>query len=109
MSASKGSAMFHKLKVGPMKKLYKYCTPQTISLAGGVPMERIFPFATANIELRDQSKFTVSSGSSLHLNYSRGDGVPALRDWIQNHIKSLHQPVVESSSCMTVSDLIRSY
>jgi hypothetical protein len=64
----KGSGIFQRLKIGPMKKLYQYYTPSSINLAGkvetgrdpssdvviiliaicynagGVPMDKCFPF-----------------------------------------------------------------
>jgi DNA-binding transcriptional MocR family regulator len=108
MSSSRlGSAMFHKLKVGPMKRLYKYYTPDSINLAGGVPMESIFPFTSLDVSLSNGESFRVSSPPSgqqygLHLNYNRGDGLPPLRDWIKEHVNKLHNPNVSFQTCMTV-------
>ena len=100
--SKKGSELFNRLKVGPMKRLYKYYTPTAINLAGGVPMDRIFPFKEIGVQLPGGDMYHVKSGSNLHLNYNRGDGIPQLRDWIQNHVQVLHNPPREFQTCVTV-------
>jgi DNA-binding transcriptional MocR family regulator len=101
-ASSKGSAMFQRLKVGPMKRLYKYYTPDAINIAGGVPMDKIFPFREIGVELAGGSSFKIQNASTLSLNYNRGDGIPHLRDWIRNHVQALHSPKKEFNSCVTV-------
>lgn len=115
-----GSDIYSKLKIGPMKRLYKYYTPGAINLAGGVPMERIFPYegitfhlskdfslpssslSSKNNDSADINNYSIVNGKTLSLNYLRGDGMPPLRDWILNHVKELHSPLIPYNSCMTV-------
>jgi aromatic amino acid aminotransferase I len=120
-----GSDIYNKLKIGPMKRLYKYYTPGAINLAGGVPMERIFPFEGITFHLSKKislpsspttsslsssssndsveiNNYNIEKGSTLSLNYLRGDGMPTLRDWILNHVKELHSPLISYNTCMTV-------
>lgn len=76
-----------------MKRLYQYYTADAINLAGGVPMDSCFPFETIDITLQDGTKFAIGgkgNGNTLSMNYLRGDGVPAVRDWIQAHVAKLH-------------------
>lgn len=96
--------IYNELKVGPMKRLYQYYTADAINLAGGVPMDSCFPTKSIDVTLGDGSVINASLGSNLHLNYMRGDGTPALKDWIKSHVASLHSIPAESShnTCMTV-------
>lgn len=87
--ASKASAMCNRLKVGPMKRLYKYYTPGAVNFAGGVPMDSSFPLRKLNVELSCGEKIYLSQGQGLSLNYQRGDGIPELRDWVCANLGSI--------------------
>jgi len=105
-SASNGSEVYHELKIGPMKRLYKYYTKDTVNLAGGVPMERCFPFQSINVQTCDltspKGSYELTKGKDLYLNYLRGDGINELKEWINNHMKKLHPAKVDYGTCMTV-------
>ena len=94
--------LYDNLKVGPMKRLYKYYTPEAINLAGGVPMDSIFPTKEVTVTLFDKKQVKVELGQNLYLNYQRGDGVPGLRDWIKSHVSTLHGANDHSATCMTI-------
>ncbi len=101
--AEKVSSIFKKLKVGPMKRLYKYYTAGSINLAGGLPMDSTFPIASMNVRLNDSSSFEMQRGKDLFLNYHRGDGLPPMKQWIQKHVEELHAPPCNSTdTCITV-------
>jgi DNA-binding transcriptional MocR family regulator len=86
----RASLVSQRLKVGPMKRLYKYYTPDSINLAGGVPMDSTFPIEGLAVKLSHNEDFTLTRGKNLSLNYLRGDGMPSLRDWVQSHMSKLH-------------------
>lgn len=96
------SALAQRLKVGPLKRLYKYNTPQSINMAGGLPMEKCFPFSQIDVKLNGGDSYTLDKGSNLVLNYHRGSGIPALADWMTSHVKQIHKPTVGHQTCMTV-------
>ncbi len=100
----KGSAVFNKLKVGPMKRLYQYYTPTAVNLAGGVPMDSIFPIDKVQVTTTQGTEFSLEKNSgTLLLNYQRGDGIPGMKTWIQSHVSELHhRDTLHFSSCMTV-------
>jgi len=100
--SSKTSAIFSRLKVGPMKRLYKYYTPEAINFAGGVPMDSSFPIKKLNIHLDTEENIEIAVGNGLSLNYIRGDGIPELKEWVQNHVKSIHSPPSDFGTCVTV-------
>ena len=101
--SGRASALFTKLRVGPMKRLYKYYTPTAVNLAGGVPMERIFPFESVIANLTGGSSFQIGkSTKDLSMNYLRGDGIPELKDWINVHLSNVHKPSIKFESCATV-------
>jgi DNA-binding transcriptional MocR family regulator len=85
------SLVNQRLKVGPMKRLYKYYTPDAINLAGGVPMDSTFPIEKLAVNLSHNEEFELIKGKNLSLNYLRGDGMPSLRDWVQSHMTKLHK------------------
>lgn len=98
-----GSDLYHRLEVSPLKNLYRYHTDKTISFAGGIPFDSIFPFQKIEVTLNsDSSSFSLDNGSSLALNYMRGDGIPKLREWILNHVKSLHTNTYHFNCCCTI-------
>src|SRR5438067_736546 len=71
--------LYHRLRIGPIKKLYKYITPTATSLAGGSPMDSTFPFSNVTVQVKsyDEGKdqFTLQNSKDLKLNYHRGDGI----------------------------------
>lgn len=96
------SAVYNKLKAGPMKRLYKYYTPTSINLAGGLPMNSTLPFESVQVNLPNNDSYRVDRGTTLAINYQRGDGMPALKEWINSHVKSVLKPVKEVSNCVTI-------
>jgi DNA-binding transcriptional MocR family regulator len=105
------SDLYHRLRIGPIKKLYKYIVPGVTSLAGGSPMDSTFPFQSVTVNVKGlNSKGTSSSSTSfslenskdLKLNYHRGDGIPQLKEWLIDHIKEVHSPSIEYDVCPTV-------
>ncbi len=57
-----------------------------------------------SINSKGSSTFSVSrASSSLMLNYQRGDGIPAMSEWIKKHVTKLHRrDEKEFNSCVTV-------
>jgi DNA-binding transcriptional MocR family regulator len=102
-AAAKASQTFQRLKPGPLKKLYKYYTPEAVNFAGGVPMDSIFPIHSIKIA-NESEEFEVNrSNGSLMLNYHRGNGIPSLREWIQNHVAKVHNRQGQGfDTCMSV-------
>jgi DNA-binding transcriptional MocR family regulator len=95
--------LYHRLRIGPIKKLYKYITPTATSLAGGSPMDSTFPFSGVTVQLKEPGdQFSLENSKGLKLNYHRGDGIPPMKEWVVNHIKSVHNPPVEFDVCPTV-------
>lgn len=96
------SAMYKRLKINPIKALYKYYTPHNINLAGGIPVESCFPFKSMTVSLDDGSSYTVEKGADLHLNYHMSDGIPPLREWAFKHVTDIHSPPFEHKVTLTV-------
>jgi len=96
--------LFSKLKTGPMKRLYKYYTPEAVNIAGGVPMDSVFPTKKVSVTLEDGKQIDCTLGDNLMMNYQRGDGTPGLRDWISSHVAEVHNVPANSGSatCMTI-------
>ncbi len=99
---TKTSAVYKALKVGPMKRLYKYYTPTSVNLAGGVPMDSCFPFESVTVNLAGNDSYTLNRSSSLLINYQRGDGMPVIKEWITSHLINVHTPPTVFGSCVTV-------
>ena len=89
---SKGSDIYHRLQVAPLKRLYsQFCSPDAINFCGGLPQHSLFPFEKIAVAINENENFFLSNGSpSLSLNYTRGDGIPELREWIYTHTKKIH-------------------
>ncbi len=64
-------------------------------------MDSTFPIKKIGIELESHDRVELTLGKDLSLNYLRGDGIPALRDWVREHVNRLHQPQ-DFSTCITV-------
>jgi DNA-binding transcriptional MocR family regulator len=98
--------LYDRLRIGPIKKLYKYITPTATSLAGGSPMDSTFPFSNVTVQVKSygegKEQFTLHNSKDLKLNYHRGDGIPALKDWVVDHVKTVHNPPKPFDVCPTV-------
>lgn len=101
-TTGKTTSIANKLKVGPLKKLYKYMTPEAISLAGGLPMDTCFPFKSVDVNLEGGEHFHLENSKTLLMNYTRGDGIAPLKTWVTEHVKQLHNPRAGTESCVTV-------
>lgn len=97
------SDLYQRLKVGPIKKIYKYITPSVTSLAGGSPMDSTFPFQQVTVQLKTPGdQYTLTNSKDLKLNYHRGDGLPELKSWLLNHVQNVHKPRQTVDLCPTV-------
>eukprot|EP01040_Poterioochromonas_malhamensis_P017526 gene17526-20178_t len=101
-TTGKTTSVANKLKVGPLKKLYKYMTPEAISVAGGLPMDTCFPFKSIDVNLEGGEHFHLENSKTLLMNYTRGDGIAPLKTWVTEHVKQLHNPREGTESCVTV-------
>jgi hypothetical protein len=103
-SAMPTTELFSKLATGPMKRLYQYYTPEAVNIAGGVPMDSVFPMKSVSVTLADGREISCKLGNDLMMNYQRGDGTPGLRDWISKHVREVHNVPANSGSgtCMTI-------
>ena len=107
----KVTTLYSKLAVGPLKGLYKYLTPTAISLSGGIPLDSCFPFHNVVVNLYDKSvhsngansTYSLTNGKDLLLNYHRGDGIPTMKKWIDEHVHEIHRPIYSPvDSCVTI-------
>jgi 2-aminoadipate transaminase len=98
--------LYHRLQKGPIKGIYKYLTPTVVSLAGGLPMTSVFPFTTVSVQVKTyddgKDQFTLQNPEDLKLNYHTGDGIPAMKEWILDHVKTVHHPPAAFDVCATV-------
>lgn len=102
MGPARTSAMFKRLKISPIKALYKYYTPNNINLAGGIPLEATFPFKNMTIGLDDGSSYSVEKGGDFHLNYHMSEGIKPLKEWALQHINTVHSPPFQHNLSLTV-------
>ena len=96
--------LYSQLKTGPLKRLYKYYTPDAVNIAGGVPMESCFPMKSVTVDIGSNTHIKCE-GDTLFLNYLRGDGVPPLREWILSHVSDVHNSSPSGgtvNTCMTI-------
>ena len=95
--------LFSQLKTGPLKRLYKYYTPDAVNIAGGVPMDSSFPMKAVTVDIVGGKQIRCE-GNNLFLNYQRGDGVPVLRDWVRKHVSTVHNSNsdVGVNTCLTI-------
>lgn len=104
--STKGSALFHRLKVSALKQLFtQYCTPEATNFCGGLPQPAIFPLQEVHCLQTDGISYDVINNQSLYLQYSRGDGVKELKEWIQTHTNQLHPPASSRpahSTCISI-------
>ena len=97
-----GSALFHRLEVSALKRLFsKHCTPDSLNLCGGLPLPAVFPIQSLEASF-DQHSSLLHVPNDLHLNYMRGDGFPELKQWIQRHMEQLHPSPRPFATCMSI-------
>jgi DNA-binding transcriptional MocR family regulator len=96
------SEVYRQLKVGAIERLSKFYTPTSINLAGGIPMDSAFPFESLQVNLSNNDSYKIEKGSSLDINYQRGDGMPELLGWIKEHVKKVLKPCQEVFNCVTI-------
>jgi DNA-binding transcriptional MocR family regulator len=99
------SEVFKKLRINPIKALYKYYTPHNINLAGGIPLESCFPFKSMQVNLdgEDESDgYTLTKGDDLYLNYHMSDGIVPLKNWAKGHVQSIHSPPFSHEVTLTI-------
>jgi DNA-binding transcriptional MocR family regulator len=65
-------------------------------------MDSTFPIESMTVNLINNESIELTRGKNLSLNYLRGDGMPALRDWVKGHMTKLHHPVGEFNSCVSI-------
>jgi aromatic amino acid aminotransferase I len=101
----RASGLYSRLRIGELKKLYKYYTPTSINLAGGLPMESTFPFDEMSIKMpqSDEPVNLSLKNKNLFLQYHRGDGIGDLKEWAKKHVASIHgSHCAEAETCLTV-------
>lgn len=98
------SELANRLRLGPMKRLYKYYNENTINMAGGLPMESCFPFTQMNVQLDNDQQYTLKRNENLVMNYHRGSGIPAFKSWVDSHVKEIHAPKVPVDTCVTIGN-----
>jgi hypothetical protein len=98
------SQVFKKLRINPIKALYKYYTPHNINLAGGIPLDTCFPFksVTVNLDGDEDDSYTLARGDDLHLNYHMSDGLVQLKHWTKAHATSIHNPPFPHEVSLTI-------
>lgn len=102
ITKSRTSPVYKKLRISPIKALYKFYTPNNVNLAGGIPLESCFPFKNIQVKLDDDTSFTVNKGTDLYLNYHMSDGIVPLKNWVIDHVKQIHNPPCETTSSLTI-------
>lgn len=67
-------------------------------------MDSKFPFKKIDVYLEDEDEasYSLVNSQNLLMNYTRGDGITPLKNWIHSHIQSLHNPREGVISCVTV-------
>ena len=97
-----GSPLFQRLEVSALKRLFsKHCTPDSLNLCGGLPLPSVFPIQTIQASFDEHSSL-LKLPIDLHLNYMRGDGLPELKQWIQQHMEQLHPSSCSFATCMSI-------
>lgn len=67
-------------------------------------MDSKFPFKKIDVYLEDEEEaaYSLVNNETLLMNYTRGEGIAPLKNWIHTHIQSLHSPREGIVSCVTV-------
>ncbi|XP_060690977.1 kynurenine/alpha-aminoadipate aminotransferase, mitochondrial isoform X2 [Hemiscyllium ocellatum] len=83
-------------KASPIRELTELLNrspPTMISLAGGMPNPRMFPFESASFTIQDGLKINFSPETMKRaLQYSNSAGIPELVSWMKDLQKSVHNP-----------------
>ncbi|XP_069128526.1 kynurenine/alpha-aminoadipate aminotransferase, mitochondrial-like [Argopecten irradians] len=67
--------------------------PNVISMGGGLPDPSAIPFIEATVKLRDGSELHIDPADmALSMQYSHSEGYPALRQWLKELQKRIHNP-----------------
>ncbi|KAM6440431.1 kynurenine/alpha-aminoadipate aminotransferase, mitochondrial isoform 2-T3 [Liasis olivaceus] len=83
-------------KASPIRvltELMQQSPPSLISLAGGAPNSNTFPFRTATIIIKDETRIEIKEELMKRaLQYSASAGIPELLSWLKELQKSFHNP-----------------
>ncbi|XP_063166372.1 kynurenine/alpha-aminoadipate aminotransferase, mitochondrial [Candoia aspera] len=83
-------------KASPIRvltELMQQSPPSLISLAGGAPNSNTFPFKTATIIIKDETRVEIKEELMKRaLQYSASAGIPELLSWMKDLQKSFHNP-----------------
>ncbi|XP_026534670.1 kynurenine/alpha-aminoadipate aminotransferase, mitochondrial isoform X2 [Notechis scutatus] len=83
-------------KASPIRvltELMQQSPPSLISLAGGAPNPNTFPFKTATIIIKDETRVEIKEELMKRaLQYSASAGIPELLSWLRDLQKTVHNP-----------------
>uniref|UniRef100_A0A2H6N842 Kynurenine/alpha-aminoadipate aminotransferase, mitochondrial n=2 Tax=Micrurus carvalhoi TaxID=3147026 RepID=A0A2H6N842_9SAUR len=83
-------------KASPIRvltELMQQSPPSLISLAGGAPNSNTFPFKTATIIIKDETRVEIKEDLMKRaLQYSASAGIPELLSWLKDLQKTVHNP-----------------
>ncbi|XP_070804505.1 kynurenine/alpha-aminoadipate aminotransferase, mitochondrial [Pituophis catenifer annectens] len=83
-------------KASPIRvltELMQQSPPSLISLAGGAPNSNTFPFKTATIIIKDETRVEIKEELMKRaLQYSASAGIPELLSWLKDLQKTAHNP-----------------
>uniref|UniRef100_A0A8C5WYD9 Kynurenine/alpha-aminoadipate aminotransferase, mitochondrial n=1 Tax=Laticauda laticaudata TaxID=8630 RepID=A0A8C5WYD9_LATLA len=83
-------------KASPIRvltELMQQSPPSLISLAGGAPNSNTFPFKTATIVIKDETRVEIKEELMKRaLQYSASAGIPELLSWLKDLQKTVHNP-----------------
>ncbi|XP_070613536.1 kynurenine/alpha-aminoadipate aminotransferase, mitochondrial isoform X4 [Erythrolamprus reginae] len=83
-------------KASPIRiltELMQQSPPSLISLAGGAPNPNTFPFKTATIIIKDETRVEIKEELMKRaLQYSASAGIPELLSWLKDLQKNVHNP-----------------
>uniref|UniRef100_A0A0B8RQC7 Kynurenine/alpha-aminoadipate aminotransferase, mitochondrial n=1 Tax=Philothamnus irregularis TaxID=1899461 RepID=A0A0B8RQC7_9SAUR len=83
-------------KASPIRvltELMQQSPPSLISLAGGAPNSNTFPFKTATIIIKDETRVEIKEELMKRaLQYSASAGIPELLSWLKDLQKTVHNP-----------------
>ncbi|XP_039179087.1 kynurenine/alpha-aminoadipate aminotransferase, mitochondrial isoform X2 [Crotalus tigris] len=76
-----------------LTELMQQSPPSLISLAGGAPNSNMFPFRTATIIIKDETRVEIKEELMKRaLQYSASAGIPELLSWLKDLQKTVHNP-----------------
>ncbi|XP_058048159.1 kynurenine/alpha-aminoadipate aminotransferase, mitochondrial isoform X2 [Ahaetulla prasina] len=83
-------------KASPIRvltELMQQSPPSLISLAGGAPNSNTFPFKSATIIIKDETRVEIKEELMKRaLQYSASAGIPELLSWLKDLQKTVHNP-----------------